>query len=362
MRRHMMIRRWVALAVAVASTAGAGVSAAYGDTAGPPRAGAEAGAEAPNAVTGPDPAEQALGEALPAGAPRPEGEAPGPSLRPLPRPEGQQGAPGRPAPAQPAPGAPEFPASWQLPELGAELPAAANIFRGKAFDTCHAPSIGVLRNWNASDYRGVGVYFGGRGRACPNQPNLTREWLTEADGMGWSVLPIYVGSQSPCVGASNKQHVRITGDPVERGTEEGTDAVARAAALGMSKGSALYLDMEAYDHRKTGCATTTLAFVRAWNRAVTDRGYLPGFYSSASSGITHLESERRAGTSDLPAAIWFARWQQKPDLWGEPVLARDAWAPDGRVHQYTGNVKETHGGSTLTIDRNQVSAPVARIG
>ncbi|RWZ72428.1 peptidoglycan-binding protein, partial [Streptomyces albidoflavus] len=34
----MMIRRWVALAVAVASTAGAGVTAAYGDSAAPPPA------------------------------------------------------------------------------------------------------------------------------------------------------------------------------------------------------------------------------------------------------------------------------------------------------------------------------------
>ncbi|WP_436737714.1 DUF1906 domain-containing protein [Streptomyces sp. BBFR102] len=348
MRRRMMIRRWVALAVAVASAAGAGATTAYGDTADPP----------------PTP-EQILGEPAP-GAPEVDA-APEPSLRPLPAPQGRQAAQAQPVQAQPVqaqpvPGVPEFPASWQLPEVGQELLAEANVFRGKAFDTCHAPSVGVLRNWRASDYRGVGVYFGGRGRACPNQPNLTPGYLREADRMGWSFLPIYVGSQSPCVVASNKQNVRITGDPVERGAQEGADAVARAAALGMERGSALYLDMEAYDHRKADCASTTLAFVRAWNREVTGSGYLPGFYSSASSGITHLESERRAGTRDLPAAIWFARWQQRPDLWGEPVLARDAWAPDARVHQYTGNVTETHGGSTLTIDRNQVSAPVARIG
>ncbi|MBP3078561.1 peptidoglycan-binding protein [Streptomyces sp. 604F] len=341
----MMIRRWVALAVAVASTAGAGVTAAYGDSAAPPPA-----------------PEQVLGELAP-GASDAE-SAPEPSLRPRPLPasEGRQAPQPGAVSAQPGPGAPEFPPSWQFPEAGQELPAEANVFRGKAFDTCHAPSMGVLRNWRASDYRAVGVYFGGRGRACPNQPNLTPEYLTEGDRIGWNFLPIYVGSQSPCVIASNKQNVRITGDPVERGAAEGADAVDRAAALGMERGSALYLDMEAYDHRKADCAATTLAFVRAWNRAVTDSGYVPGFYSSASSGITHLESERRAGTSDLPAAIWFARWQQQPDLWGEPVLDREAWAPDARIHQYAGNVTETHGGSTLTIDRNQVSAPVARIG
>ncbi|MFD4985982.1 glycoside hydrolase domain-containing protein [Streptomyces sp. NPDC058374] len=393
MRRQMMIRGWVALAAVVAAVAtGTGATGAYGDAPDRPRVSADQGVELPDGSGALSAPGQAFGDAVPGLASsgtefappappvlpaRADVDAPAPlaasapdtppsgsATRPAHGPQSQQApsASQAQAPLQPAPGEVEFPPSWPLPGVGFGAPAQANVFRGKAFDTCRTPSIGVLRDWSASDYRGVGVYFGGRGRACPDQPHLTREWLGEADSLGWSVLPIYVGSQSPCVGAANKQHVRISGDPGKQGAEEGADAVARAAALGMGKGSALYLDMEAYDHRKAACAATTLAFVRAWNRTVTDSGYLPGFYSSASSGITHLESERRAGTTDLPVAVWFARWQEKADLWGEPVLARDAWAPDGRVHQYTGNVQETHGGSTLTIDRNLVSAPVARIG
>lgn len=356
-----MIRRWVALAVAVVATAaGAGVTAAHGDAPDRPRTSADTGAEIPGAPEEPGPLGQALGEAA-AGPPfsGAESASPTPADRPAVRPAD---APAAQRPLGPAPAEPEFPPSWQPSEAGPGASAEAEIFRGEAFDTCRTPAIGVLRDWQASDYRGIGVYFGGRARACPDQPNLTRAWLAEADSLGWSVLPLYVGSQSPCVRAANKQPVRISGDPAKQGAEEGADAVARADALGMGRGSALYLDMEAYDHREAECAATTLAFVRAWNRAVADSGYLPGFYSSASSGITHLESERRAGTADLPEAVWFARWQEEADLWGEPVLAQDAWAPDGRVHQYTGNVTETHGDSTLTIDRNLVSAPVARIG
>jgi hypothetical protein len=51
----------------------------------------------------------------------------------------------------------------------------------------------------------------------------------------------------------------------------------------------------------------------------------------------------------------------KPQLAGEPALRRGAWSAR-RIHQYAGNVRERHGGRTLLIDRNQMDAPVARIG
>jgi hypothetical protein len=59
--------------------------------------------------------------------------------------------------------------------------------------------------------------------------------------------------------------------------------------------------------------------------------------------------------------MWFARWRVKPQLAGEPALGRGAWSAR-RIHQYAGNVRERHGGRTLLIDRNQMHAPVARIG
>ncbi|MEV5978893.1 DUF1906 domain-containing protein [Streptomyces sp. NPDC052114] len=242
-------------------------------------------------------------------------------------------------------------------------PAATKVatFRGWAFDTCLTQSVDTMRRWRSSSYRAVGVYYAGRGRACKRQPHLDHAWMRAVQRMGWRVLPVYVGSQSPCVVAKNKKGVRIGRHPWTQGKREGRDAVRRAKALGMRRPSPLYLDMEAYAHQKKSCAHTTLSFVRAWDREVRRHGYVPGFYSSADSGVRHMEAARRAGVRDLPAVMWFARWHTKPHLYREPELKRHAWRPARRIHQYAGNVKERHGGRTLLIDRNLVHAPVARV-
>ncbi|WP_394432545.1 DUF1906 domain-containing protein [Streptomyces sp. SGAir0957] len=235
-------------------------------------------------------------------------------------------------------------------------------FTGWAFDVCKAPSLDTMGRWRASSYQALGVYFGGRGRACPHQPALNRTWTRQVDTMGWGVLPVYVGSQSPCVGAQHKKGVRIGKYPWRQGAREARDAVRRAGTLAIARHSPLYLDMEAYNYRKPACAHATLSFVRSWNREVRRYGYVPGFYSSADSGVRHMEIARRAGVRDLPSVMWFARWHKKPRLYQEPSLWKYAWHPQRRIHQYAGNVKERHGGRTMVIDRNLVSAPVARIG
>ncbi|MBL1096357.1 DUF1906 domain-containing protein [Streptomyces coffeae] len=235
----------------------------------------------------------------------------------------------------------------------------AKVFTGWAFDTCRTPPLSTLRAWHGSRYRALGVYFGGRGRACPSQPHLTASWMRGAAALGWHALPVYVGSQSPCVRNIDKTHVPIGSSPWSQGRAEARDAVARAKALGMKERSALYLDMEAYDQSHTGCAATTLSFIRAWNREVAAQGFFPGFYSSAESGVRHLEQARKDGVDDLPSVMWFARWTTKASLNGEPALAGAAWQPHRRVHQYRGNVDVTYGGRTLRIDRNKVDAPVA---
>ncbi|MET7762420.1 DUF1906 domain-containing protein [Streptomyces sp. NPDC005393] len=240
-------------------------------------------------------------------------------------------------------------------------PLGAKVFKGWAFDTCHAPSLTTLSAWKNSRYRAVGVYYAGRGRACPSQPNLSVSWMRGVKAMGWHVLPIYVGSQSPCVRNTNKKHVPVGSAPFSQGRKEGKDAVNRAKALAMKKRSALYLDMEAYDLKRTACAATTLSFIRGWNREVRSHGFFPGFYSSAESGVRHVEQARKAGLHDLPSVMWFARWKKKATLYGEPVLPKSAWHPHRRIHQYVGNVDVTHGGRKLRIDRNKVDAPVAII-
>ena len=264
--------------------------------------------------------------------------------------------PGAPATPGGGPGGPAKPGRSGT----ADRAASPEVFTGYGFDTCVAPSAEVMRAWLASPYRAVGVYVGGRGRACPNQPNLTPEWVSEVDAMGWRLLPLYVGSQAPCVHAQHKRHVTIDPSrPGEQGASEGRDAVARARALGLAEGSPLYLDMEAYDHLDPSCAETTLRFVQAWNREVSRQGYLPGFYSSADSGVRHMAAARQDGLPDLPEIMWFARWGVPASVDDDPSLPQDAWRPHRRVHQYAGDVSESYGGHRLDIDRNRVDAPVA---
>ncbi|MEU3461383.1 DUF1906 domain-containing protein [Streptomyces sp. NPDC006733] len=240
----------------------------------------------------------------------------------------------------------------------------ARFFQGTGFETCETPAADTMQAWRGtSPYGAVGVYFGGRGRACAQQPNLTPSWVRTVNDTGWSILPIYVGSQAPCTLSDAKKAFSIDqGNPGQGGTNEGRDAVQRAQDLGFVENSALYLDMEAYDIRSASCTATTLAFVQAWDREVRRLGYIPGFYSSADSGIAHLEKARAAGVDDLPSVVWYARWNVPATLEAEPALPREAWQPHSRIHQYQGNTKEQYGGRTITIDRDLVDAPVAVIG
>lgn len=240
----------------------------------------------------------------------------------------------------------------------------AQIYHGYGFDTCVAPSYDTMSAWSSSPFRAIGVYIGGRGRACPNQPNLTADWVRDVTDIGWKLLPLYVGSQAPCVDSARKQRYALDpdGNARARGIAEGRDAVSQAEQLGMAEHSAVYLDLEPYDVSNTACARTTLDFVQGWSHAVRDLGYLPGFYSNAASGITHMENSREAGESDLPGAVWFARWHTGPSVDDEPSLASGAWEPHRRIHQYAGDVSETYGGRRLQIDKDLVDAPVAVIG
>ncbi|WP_328914596.1 MULTISPECIES: DUF1906 domain-containing protein [unclassified Streptomyces] len=264
--------------------------------------------------------------------------------------------------ARPAvPAAPSVPAA---PVASADARAAQQVFAGQGFDTCQAPDLATMRAWHDhSPYGAAGIYFGGRARACASQTNLTPDWVRRTTDDGWSLLPIYVGSQSPCVSGSNKNPYLIdTDDPAGQGADEGKDAVKAAKALGLAPGSALYLDMEAYDLNNTSCASATLKYVQAWDRQLRAADYTSGFYSSADSGIRHMELSREAGAPDLPDVIWYARWGVTPTLTNEPSLSADAWTPHARIHQYHGSVTETYGGKTLTIDRDLLDAPVAVVG
>ncbi|WP_252395843.1 DUF1906 domain-containing protein [Streptantibioticus parmotrematis] len=236
----------------------------------------------------------------------------------------------------------------------------AEVYSGHGFDTCTAPDLDTMRAWRSSSpYGAVGVYIGGNARSCA-QPRLTRSWVRSVSAMGWKLIPIYVGSQSPCVTAARKRQYAI--DPADariEGTQQAEDAVRAATALGMAAESPVYLDVEAYDTDSASCTDPVLDFTAAWSDTLRDRGYLSGFYSSADSGIEQIEGSRAAGSQDVPDVMWFAHWNVAPTIYGEPALPAGYWRPHRRIHQYTGNTSQTYGGYTLNVDQDLIDAPVA---
>ena len=272
----------------------------------------------------------------------------------------------KPVPKPPVPKpAPKPPAPKPAPKPKPKPKPVTKTFTGQAFDTCAAPSLATLRAWHGtSSYGAVGIYIGGRNRSCA-QPQLTPSWTRSATAMGWKLLPLYVGSQAPCLPAKNSSSRIKPSTAVSQGTAEGKDAVKTAKALAVTAGSPIYLDMESYT-RGSSCTLAVMQYTVAWSRAVRASGYLAGFYSSADAGIADLAAAAlthgtRAAALDLPDVLWYARWDNRASTDGYRALSGSLWTGHRRVHQFVGNTKETHGGVTINIDRNAVDAPVALV-
>ena len=64
------------------------------------------------------------------------------------------------------------------------------------FDTCTAPSLATMKAWRAN-YSVANIYIGGQEMAC-DYGNLSASWIQAVEGMGWSLMPTFVGLQAPC--------------------------------------------------------------------------------------------------------------------------------------------------------------------
>jgi len=253
--------------------------------------------------------------------------------------------------------------------LSAAAPAqAANRvtpgnFTGYGFDQCVAPTQTAMDRWlTTSPFLAVGIYISGDSRACRSQPNLTSNWVSTQLANGWRLLPITLGPQASC----STRFPRYGNDPVinwrpensygsarGQGRSEAAKAVRAAKALGISPGSSLWYDLEAFDIRSTNCRESALSFLSAWTNKLHALGYVSGVYSSAASGIKALDDANatRRGQYTMPDQVWIADWNGKADVYSSYVRA-NSWMPHKRVHQYRGGHNETHGGVTINIDSN----------
>jgi hypothetical protein len=224
------------------------------------------------------------------------------------------------------------------------------------FDACTAPSTGAMSAWLQSPYRFVGVYIGGGNRACA-QPNLTSNWVGTVHGMGYGLIPTYVGDQAWCTSASNvivMPQGDLAGDQ-NHGYLEGADAVNSAGPLGLGPGTPIYYDMEAYNTSAAGCTDSVTAFMSGWIAALRDRGYVTGMYSSSASGVRDMANIQSNPSYQLDA-IWFANWNGNPSLYGDPYFPDSVWQ-NARIHQFQGGHNETWGGVTINIDSDAVGGP-----
>lgn len=231
----------------------------------------------------------------------------------------------------------------------APLPADATSFRGEGFDTCAAPAQSVMDAWHSdSRYGAVGVYIGGINRACA-QPRLTAEWLRAQYTNGWRFFPLYVGRQPASAGGGCAGCAPIT-DPAPQGAEAADDAARQAAALGFGAGTVLYADLEHYT-AKAAVTAQVLDYLRAYTERLHTLGYRAGAYGNTSSLVGDLVAARDRVT--LPDVIHYARWDGRSTT-SDPAIPADLWSGHQRIHQFQGNTSETHGGATISIDRDRL--------
>ena len=254
-------------------------------------------------------------------------------------------------------------------------PVTPGNFTGLGFDQCDAPSQSAMSTWiKKSPFRAAGIYISGNSRACRTQSNLTPTWVRNQLAAGWRLLPITLGPQASCSSryprygknidpTINPSSTNVYSAARAQARAEANKAVSTAKSLGIVRGSTIFYDLEAFDHRRsTSCTTSALWFVTAWTRRLHARGYASGFYSSAASGIRMLDDARvRPGSPHtMPDQIWIADWNNKADT-KSSYIRSDGWLPYRRIHQYRGGRPETWGGVTINIDRNYLDLRTPRI-
>ncbi|MET7673844.1 glycoside hydrolase domain-containing protein [Streptomyces seoulensis] len=248
--------------------------------------------------------------------------------------------------------------------VAAQVSSAATVwpaqktFTGRAFDTCTAPSAAAMKAWKTGFYGAAAVYIGGKNRGCA-QPNLTASWVKTVNSQGWKLIPLYVGAQPPCQKSANPEKMTAA-NATSLGATDAKDAVAKASALGMKAGSAVYLDMEPYDTTDKACDNAVLSYVRSFTRTLRGKVYRAGYYGFTSSSAKAVATA--TDKTDLPGNLWYALWDQQNTTTADWPWDPKFFTNHSRAHQYMVNSKESRGGYTITVDRSAWDAPVAIVG
>ncbi len=224
---------------------------------------------------------------------------------------------------------------------------APGTLNDNAFDTCTAQSQSTMDAWRSSPFKAVGIYTSGVNRAC-SQNLLTPQWVGTQYANGWQFIVIHHGLEAPC---NSRYDEVFSTDPAtarQQGVDEANAAIGAATALGFGAGSAIYVDIEAYN----GCTASVMSFVSGWAEGLRAAGWLSGMYSSGASGVADLCANYDNDQYTMPDHLWFAWWNGQADTNSGQYCSDDYFTGGRRLHQYTGDTPETHGGVTVNIDRD----------
>ena len=235
-------------------------------------------------------------------------------------------------------------------QSGAIPLTSTQIGKAEGFDKCTADTAGNMQTWwNSSPYRYANIYIGGASRAC-SQPYLNSTWVSQIRGMGWGLIPTWVGPQAPCTSFSST----FSTDPstaAAQGTSEADAASSAASSLGIA-GTIIYYDLEHYNTTPS-CSAAVSAFMNAWVAELHSNGYLAAAYGSP----YNMEVDW-INIANVPDAVWIGEWDGVDSTTGLADISDTLWPNDQRIHQYKGSTYETYGGVQFDLDKDVLDAPV----
>ena len=242
---------------------------------------------------------------------------------------------------------------WQaLPARPATARTVTTTQRG--LDACNAPSVSQMRAfWRNTPYGWFNMYIGGSMRACANT-NITSGWISQVRGIGWKLLPTWVGPQAPCTGYRSRFSYD-QGTAYNQGRNEAAAAMRVVRGLNMSVDTPLVYDLEAYNTLDGACVAAAKAFVSGWTSylAIPPR-QVSGVYGSVCASALN----EYAFLPKPPDFIWGAWYNGNPDVYNMKCVNPGYWIYGQRHKQYNGSHNETWNGVTLNVDNNSSHGPV----
>ncbi|HKB64826.1 MAG TPA: glycoside hydrolase domain-containing protein, partial [Pyrinomonadaceae bacterium] len=223
----------------------------------------------------------------------------------------------------------------------------------KGFDKCAVDTVGNMQTWwTNSPYFDANVYLGGVNRSC-SQANLNSAWVSQVSAQGWGLIPTWVGPQATCTTCTTCSVMSSNSSTAQaQGISEANSAADAASALGLTQ-TIIYYDMERYNPT-TSCQTAVRSFINGWVQQMHARGNLAGVYGSPQNA-----QDDWASISNVPDAVWIAKWDDSISVFGLTPLSDSLWVNNQRIHQYHGGHNETYGSVTFNIDNDYEDGPVA---